>query len=71
MPDPSSVTPYSWLMTANAAYNWTMTALNKVDERIAQMNPIVDLEEMAYAKKARDILRKSLREIKSIDNIKP
>lgn len=71
MPDPSIVTPYSWLMTAKAAYNWTMTALNKVDARIAQMNPIIDLEEMAYAKKARDILRKSLHEIKAIEDIKP
>lgn len=71
MPDPSNVAPYSWLMTAKSAYNWTMTALNKVDARIAQMNPIVDLEEMAYAKKARDILRKSLHEIKAIEDIKP
>jgi len=29
------------------------------------------LEEMAYAKKARNILRKSLNEIKAIENIKP
>ncbi len=71
MPDPSSVTPYSWLMSAKAAYNWTITALNKVDARIAQMNPIVDLEEMEYAKKARNILKKSLHEIKDIEDIKP
>lgn len=58
-------------MTAKAAYNWTITALNKVDARIAQMNPIVDLEEMSYAKKTRNILRKALNEIKEIEKIKP
>lgn len=71
MPDLNSVTPYRWLMTGKSAVHWSIQALNAITNRITEINPIDNTEELAYCQKCRDALQKALKEIQFIENIKP
>ena len=63
--------PYRWRIPTSAAVWWTKQALKAINARMENINPISNLEEMEYAKKARDALQKALKEIQFIGNIKP
>lgn len=72
MPDlTAEKSPYLWLMTGKAAVSWATKALISVTARMNELNPITDMEELAYARKTRDALQKALKEILFIENIKP
>ena len=62
---------YSWLMPCKTAIRWTRKALGHTNARIEHMNPIVNLEEMQNAKKAREALQKALKELQAIEQIRP
>lgn len=49
----------------------TRQALARTNARVEQMNPIENLEEMQSAKKAREALRKALKELQAIEQIHP
>jgi hypothetical protein len=68
---PVCFSEYAWLITCKFAIRWTRQALGHTNARIEQMNPIDHLEEMQSAKKAREALRKALKELQAIEQIHP
>ena len=68
---PAYLSSYAWLMPCKTAIRWARQALDRTNARIEQMNPIENLEEMQSAKKAREALRKALKELQVIEQIHP
>lgn len=71
MPEIGSMIPWHWLKDSKEAVRVAILALSKVNARIDAMNPLEDVEEMAYAKKAREALQKAIRETAFLENIQP
>lgn len=61
--------PYYWRLPTRAAIRYTEQALETIQARIDIINPLTNLEEMAYLKKARDALQKAYKELQPIRNI--
>ena len=71
MPEIGSMIPWRWLKDGKEAVRLAILALSKVNARIDEMNPLEDMEEMAYARKAREALQKAIRETAFMENIQP
>lgn len=69
MPDTEAATPYHWLKCAKEAFFLSMAALNEATKRMDSLNPLEDMEEMAYLRKTRDALQKAIKETAFIENI--
>ena len=70
MSDDFNGNPRRWLYCCKIAYAWLNEAMKCVNERIDDISPIDDMEEMAYLRKARDGLQKGISAVsflKSID----
>lgn len=69
MPDIEAATPYHWLKCSKEAFSLSMLALNEATKRMDSLNPLEDMEEMAYLRKTRDALQKAIKETAFIENI--
>lgn len=69
MPDTEAAAPYHWLQCAKEAFSLSMTALNEAEKRMDSLNPLEDMEEMAYLRKTRDALQKAIKETTFIESI--
>lgn len=68
-PDAAS-DPYYWRLPTRAAIRYTEQALQLIQVRLDNLFPTaMNLEEIAYAKKARDALQKAYKELQPIRNI--
>lgn len=68
-PDAAS-DPYYWRLPTRAAIRDTEKALQLIQVRLGNLFPTaMNLEEIAYAKKAREALQKAYKELQPIRNI--
>ena len=69
MPDIRPAIPYAWLKYAKNAVGMAMLALNEAEKRMDEMNPLENMEEMAYLLKTRDALKKAVPQLTFIESI--
>ena len=68
-PDAAS-DPYYWRLPTRAAIRYTEQAIELIQSRLDMLFPnTANLEEISYAKKARDALQKAYKELQPIRNI--
>ena len=69
MPEILPETPYGWLTCGKKAVSEAIIALNAASNRMVTLNPIENLEEMAYLRKVREALQKAIKETAFIERI--
>ena len=69
MPDMTPTIPWAWLKYAKNAVGMAMLALNETTKRMDNLNPLEDMEELAYLRKTRDALQKAIPQFAFIENI--
>lgn len=71
MPEIGPTIPYAWVKYAKNAVSAAVIALNEATKRMENLNPLENMEEMAYLRKTRDTFQKAIPMMEFVEKIDP